>query len=244
VQDQPRPLDGASSPGITPAECRERARIYGQVAKVIGQPIYAFAEWAWESLALSLERNDRAAPVLAEVAARVTHEAEAAAGWQMAHVRESERVRLEQAEIMLDPEQPLDVKAQARALSEAAHEAHRTVDPALQHQRVRELRRALSHRSDHTEAPHRPRPVVPRNCGRNHRPGGRRVTRQSTTSSSSDSSGDSGGGDPPAVPYWFNQKFGHLAPQDQLQALHDLPEREHQAFTAYISAAARRRWSA
>lgn len=79
--------------------------------------------------------------------------------------------------------------------------------------------------------------VIPRRtCDGRRRPGGRRVVRHSAASGES---GESGGGDPPpAAPRWFRDRYGHLDPADQLEALHRLPERDRRAVISYIAVAA------
>jgi len=110
---------------------------------------------------------------------------------------------------------PLPTTAEARG---RARDAHRT--------KARPVGRLDSQR----------RPVAPRRtCGGRRRPAGRRVLR--STAASGDS-GDTSGGEPAALPRWFRERHGHLAPQDQLEALHRLPERDRQAVHVYIAVAA------
>lgn len=117
--------------------------------------------------------------------------------------------------------------------------------------------RVLDERAARVSAlrPTSPRPTTSRQrlrrvCGGRRRRTVSRSAARSAASSGGSSSGSPSGDDGPAeaavvttaqhrfIPPWWLARFGHLPPDQQLQALHRLSERERRAFFSYVAIAA------
>jgi hypothetical protein len=244
VPHQTRPLEGATSPGITPAECRERAGGYLQVVEAIPTQLICWAAYcAYNALADAKERGESDLRLLTAIVFQATADANAAIDSQMADAKESARIRRENTNILLDPQQPQDVKAQARVRAEAAHEAYRTLDPTLQRKRVRDLHRMQSPVRNGAKRPQRARITPKRTCegARTRRPAPRVVRRK--TASARRAGGDPGGDPPDAAPHWFTRRAEaeDLSPAEQLQAYNALCDVDRRAFNESVAAAAESR---